>query len=297
VYASLLAQTFKDFNWLIVDDGSTDSTKALVDTWIAAEKIAITYFYKTNGGKYTAEVFALERCETKYFTTLDSDDAFVPEAVEVLYNSWLQVEADQLEDTIAEIRANSIYPDGKLVGNYVMPSTTNYKDATWHIMTLKEINYNEQIACWNLAKLKTVMKADEVFWLKEKAKFLAVNIWWSRLGRKYTTRYLNNALRIYYVDAADSWLRKPKEKDFFYNELVGYKYFLDENVDYFLWNPKYFFNLLLKFGISGFILDVSFGEILKVITSTKFKLYYIASYPLAFAGFLYYSKIKKSYWL
>jgi len=54
LYESLCKQTCNDFEWLIVDDGSTDNTKELVDEWIGEWRIAIRYVYQQNGGKMRA---------------------------------------------------------------------------------------------------------------------------------------------------------------------------------------------------------------------------------------------------
>ena len=52
-YESLCRQTCNDFEWLIIDDGSTDNTKGLVNTWIADNVLSIRYIYQENGGLYT----------------------------------------------------------------------------------------------------------------------------------------------------------------------------------------------------------------------------------------------------
>ena len=88
VYESLTRQTVKDFMWLIVDDGSTDDTKSLVEGWIADNQIPIRYEYCENGGKMRAHNIGVRLCETPLFVCLDSDDYFVTDAVESLLNAW-----------------------------------------------------------------------------------------------------------------------------------------------------------------------------------------------------------------
>lgn len=88
VYQSLLAQTCRDFCWLIVDDGSTDDTKQTVQGWIEEKQIPVTYIYRENGGKMRAHNTGVEHCTTELFMCLDSDDYLPADAVECLTDTW-----------------------------------------------------------------------------------------------------------------------------------------------------------------------------------------------------------------
>ncbi|MDL0414398.1 glycosyltransferase family A protein, partial [Clostridioides difficile] len=76
LYNDLKAQTydFNDFEWLIVDDGSSDSTKELVEKFISENKLNIRYIYKENGGKHTAINLGVKNADGELFFIVDSDD-------------------------------------------------------------------------------------------------------------------------------------------------------------------------------------------------------------------------------
>lgn len=88
VYESLCRQTCKDFEWLIVDDGSTDSTATLVSRWKDEGKLPIRYIHKENGGLYTGYNTAYANIETELNVCIDSDDHMPDDAVEIIAREW-----------------------------------------------------------------------------------------------------------------------------------------------------------------------------------------------------------------
>ena len=92
LYDSIKKQSFKDFIWLIIDDGSTDNTKDLVQSFVSDDIIAIKYVYKENGGKHTAMKMALDMAETPYITFIDSDDELLPNTMEEFEKEWSRIE-------------------------------------------------------------------------------------------------------------------------------------------------------------------------------------------------------------
>ena len=87
-YESLKRQTCKDFIWLIIDDGSTDNTKELVDSWIEENKVEIRYFYQENQGMHGAHNTAYENIDTELNVCIDSDDYMPDDAVEKIVSFW-----------------------------------------------------------------------------------------------------------------------------------------------------------------------------------------------------------------
>lgn len=113
LYQSLLGQTNLNFEWLIIDDGSTDNTKELVGEWIAEKKIPIRYFYQNNSGKMQAVNVAHGLINTELNTCVDSDDYLLNDAVEIILTKWKEVREKKY---IAGIVGLDVFRDGKIVG-------------------------------------------------------------------------------------------------------------------------------------------------------------------------------------
>lgn len=88
-YESMRKQKCKAFKWLIIDDGSTDDTKQLVESWKNRENgFEIIYYYKENGGMHTAHNMAYELIDTELNVCIDSDDCLSENAIEIMLNFW-----------------------------------------------------------------------------------------------------------------------------------------------------------------------------------------------------------------
>lgn len=113
-YESLCCQTSKDFLWMVIDDGSTDNTKDLVEKWRKENKIPIIYIFKENGGLFTGYNIAYDKADTELIVCIDSDD-FMPEnAVEIIVEHWRKFGSDKF----AGITGLDFYLDGTPIGGY-----------------------------------------------------------------------------------------------------------------------------------------------------------------------------------
>ncbi len=83
LYRSLQRQTFRDFEWLIVDDGSVDNTQEVIAQWQQENNdFPIRYYKKENGGKCKAINYGADRAEGELFFNVDSDDYLLDDALE-----------------------------------------------------------------------------------------------------------------------------------------------------------------------------------------------------------------------
>lgn len=95
LFDSLLAQDSKDFEWLVVDDGSTDKTADLFQAWNHSNVgFPIRYFRTENGGKQRAVNKGVELAEGQFFFIVDSDDALMPDAVSFVLEAFRSIPED-----------------------------------------------------------------------------------------------------------------------------------------------------------------------------------------------------------
>lgn len=111
-YESLCRQTCKDFEWLVIDDGSTDNTRQLIEEWKAENRVPIRYVYQENQGMHGAHNTAYKHITTELNTCIDSDDWMPDDAVEKIVSFWKEYGSDRY----AGIIGLDVTKEGKVIG-------------------------------------------------------------------------------------------------------------------------------------------------------------------------------------
>ena len=286
LYDSIKQQTFKDFLWLIIDDGSNDNTKEVVDSFISEGIVSIKYIHKENGGKHTAQRLAYQIAETPYITEIDSDDTLMIDALKNFEDAWVDIE--EHANDIAKVSMFVECEDGTLFGygNFCIAENTTI-DAYWHDYVLKRNIHKEFVSSINVKKFNECVCYCKYEWNNRKPlKYLGESIIWSSIGRKYKTRILMKVGRKYYTDAVNSILRGNQN---FFNNMINHLYFIEDNIDYFWWNPRYFLGEEKMMISDWSCSEITFFDLLKHIHSLAHKVLFLVS----FIPFFIYIKNKK----
>ncbi len=115
IFESLSQQTFKDFEWIVVDDGSTDNTKDVMDKIIAGcHSFPIRYIYKENGGKHTAINVGTKLAKSELFFIVDSDDTLMDMSLQTVADEWNKVKENSQVGGVVGLDVNS--ETGEIIG-------------------------------------------------------------------------------------------------------------------------------------------------------------------------------------
>lgn len=129
LYSSLYNQTSNNFEWIIVDDGSSDNTREKITDWEANSPFPIRYFWQPNGGKHRAINRGVREAKGEVFFIVDSDDCLVPNAIEEIETHYRVVGDDA---SIAGVIFTKLFPDEKRIGGDVnfeslLSTVTNFR--------------------------------------------------------------------------------------------------------------------------------------------------------------------------
>ena len=191
VHDSLSAQTFREFEWLIVDDGSTDGTEDLVEGWRAGSPFPIRYLRQESQGKHVAFNRGVREARGRFFLPLDSDDACVPHALERFKHHWDAIPSDR-RPGFSAVTALCVDQHGGLVGD-PFPAEVIDSDSL-------EMRYRHKVRGekWGFQRTEVLLRFP--YPVLDQPSYIPESVVWNPIARQYRTRYVNERLRIYYRD-------------------------------------------------------------------------------------------------
>ena len=184
-YESLKRQTNKNFKWLIIDDGSTDNTRELIEKWIKEDnKFEISYIYKKNGGMHSAHNTAYENIDTELNVCIDSDDYMPDDAVEKILSFWEKNKSDE----IAGIAALDAYESGQVIGDRF---PDNLKTSA-----LFDLHYKYKIKGDKKLVYRTELTKQYPYPIFEGEKYVSLSYKYTMIDREYPLALMNEVLCI-----------------------------------------------------------------------------------------------------
>lgn len=197
LYESLKRQTFRDFEWLIVDDGSTDDTRQVVAQWIEEKPFDIRYVYQENGGKHRAINKGVQLAKGEWFFIVDSDDYLPDDSLEIA-NKW--IESIKIDDSFAGVCGIKKDVDGKLPSKF-----------PFEVLDLSPLRISVFFKGDKAEIVKTAILRNYPFPDIPGEKFCAEGLIWDRIGVQYKLRYFNEV--IYCYEYLDDGLSKHSVKN------------------------------------------------------------------------------------
>lgn len=221
VYASVAAQEFRDFEWVIVDDGSTDGTRELIAGWVEEADFPIRYFYQLHGHKKTAYNYGIREARGELLLCWDSDDAAPPRALQILRDAWFAIPRED-RDGYVGITGLCAYEDGTIFGDCypVSPYDSDPLETT---------------LCDGIRGDKSGFQRVDILRRFPFPEFVdglvPEGVVWNAIARQYRTRYINEAVLTYHVEQ-DSIINSPNTLPKMRSMAVGRGYFTAEFLTY-----------------------------------------------------------------
>jgi len=242
VYESLSVQTFRDFEWLVIDDGSTDGTADLLRGIQAEAKFPIRVFYQENQGKLVALNRAVETARGRWFLTLDSDDSCRPESLERFAAYWNAIPTEERE-RYSGVTVLCQDQHGRLVGER-FPSDVFDSDS----LTNRYV-YRIKGEKWGFQR--TDLLREFPF---PPLRGVGLSVVWNRIGRRYKTRYVNDVLRVYYVDGDGQSITAEKNRTLANPEGRAFSRLdlLNHDFDFFRYAPVHFLKAFVQYARFSF---------------------------------------------
>ena len=216
LYDSIVNQNRNDVEWLVVDDGSTDNTREVVESFLKDGKLKIRYIYQENGGKYKAYNTGIDKAEGELFFCVDSDDVLTDNALDILEYEYDKIKANKGVAGIVSLKIDcddkvlsDFLPDGEILHFYELKN--KYKV------------FGEFCIIYFLSVLKNFRYPDV-----SPEKFVTDSVLYDRIDKEYKMFTVNKVMNIceYQSDGLTSIIRTNMIKN-----PTGYKIYYMQRID------------------------------------------------------------------
>ncbi|SHJ38538.1 glycosyltransferase family 2 protein [Pseudozobellia thermophila] len=206
VYNSLKHQTYKDFEWIIIDDASIDNTEEIVNKWQAAEKNFNIIYHKLpqNLGKAPVVNFGIDLCSRPITIIADDDDTFVSSTLEDLKLIWNTIDKTENSEQIAAVWTLVQDERGKIIGEK-FPADFWQVNFQQRVLDRNRPPIGEKWHSWRTNVLKTYKMYNN------ENSFVSEGATWNRINKDYDFLCVNLVHRIYWY-SENGLIHKKKSR-------------------------------------------------------------------------------------
>ena len=221
LYRSLQKQSFTDFEWLVIDDGSSDNTEELFKKWTKeVNDFEIRYYKQENGGKHRAINYGVSKAQGEWIFIVDSDDSITFNAMEQIYKWINSINAENIVSVSGLRGKNSEIPMGDTLGfgnRYYIDINNLERD---------KLNLNYDMA--EVYRLDILEQYP--FPEYDGEKFITESVVWDKIAYDgYKIRFFNEI--IYICDYLDDGLTK-QGREIFVNNPKGYSHYIKQQIKF-----------------------------------------------------------------
>jgi len=275
LYESIKRQNFSNFEWIVVDDGSTDNTRQIVESWVKESFFDIRYFYQQNSGKHIAINRGVREARGELFFIIDSDDWLADDSLQDIWQTWQSISEEQ-RSCLAGISGLCAYRDGRIVGTRY-PFDSMDSDSI-EIRTFYDVKGDK---C-EVFKTEVLRKFP---FPSNLGRFVTEGLVWNRIGQKYRMKYVNKIWCYieYQKEGLTSKSIKLRVKNLD-STILYYKEFIE------LKNKRIKFKYKLRNAINYVRFSIHKREFFKSLinlNNIRLKLLCLVVFPIAFLFYLY----------
>jgi glycosyltransferase involved in cell wall biosynthesis len=275
VFESLCAQTFRDFEWVVVDDGSTDNTSELIHSWTEVADFPIRYFRQPNSGKHMAHNIAVREARGWFFAPVDSDDAMSPDALERVHAIW-----HELPDTERSIfcGVGGLCRDqfGAVIGDRF---PTSPYDADF-----REMSFFRRVGGDKWCAQRTDVLRRYPFPAIPGTNFVPEGLLWLQIARAYKFRFVNEVFGFCYVASGETGenlssrrnVRRSARGRLYYNVWL-----LNNELEYFWRSPVPFIKAAAMLPVVSRYAGLPLRDVWRELKGCRARLLTIALSPLS----------------
>jgi len=193
-------QTFKNIEYIIVNNGSTVNIDDVVENFMKKATIPVMYIKRSSGaGPHTGKNSAFRRARGQYLSMLDSDDEFLPNAIQVLVDTWEKIPIKHRRE-YREVVAQCVNEHGNRVGEPFPENINGFSKRK-----VRKIRYHKGLHVEHINMHVTQLLKDNMFPEPDGVSYIVDSIAiWDKLSKLYKSFFINDCLKIYYTESSDS---------------------------------------------------------------------------------------------